>query len=77
MTICNDDDIDVCDLLQGRIRSRLVYLREKAELSQEYIAKGIGVDADYLEKIEKGEEEITVPLLLKILMLFENILDEN
>lgn len=77
MTICNDEDSDVCDLLQGRIRSRLVYLREKAELSQEYIAKEIGVDADYLKKIENGEEEITVPLLLKILMLFENILDEN
>ena len=75
MTRCTGKD--VCDVLQERIRTRLVYLRKEAGLSVADIAKSTELNIELLEKIENGEAEVTVPVLLKIMSVFANIVDEN
>ncbi|EKD24230.1 MAG: hypothetical protein ACD_81C00076G0008 [uncultured bacterium] len=51
-------------------------LRKKNEVSQEYLASYLGISRPTVEKIEKGEKDITVSQAKKLAKLFELSLDE-
>ena len=51
-----------CRKVGGRIRT----LREGQDLSQEKLAKMVGMDPTYLSRVEQGKRNPTVKLLTKI-----------
>ncbi|MBC2888286.1 helix-turn-helix domain-containing protein [Gordonibacter massiliensis (ex Traore et al. 2017)] len=53
---------DECRKVGGRIRA----MREGQDLSQEKLAKMIGMDPTYLSRVEQGKRNPTVKLLAKI-----------
>ncbi|AKM77983.1 TPA: DUF4065 domain-containing protein [Candidatus Wolfebacteria bacterium] len=51
-------------------------LRKKGEISQEYLAKYLDISRPTLERIEKGERDITISQAKKLARLFELSLEE-
>lgn len=57
------------------LRSRLRTLRQKRNVSQEFVAKAINIDMDTYVKIEEGKINPTVRILDDIALLFDCSLD--